>query len=350
MNFNMSYAFIKSSWFDPYEKKTIASKITPEGLLVYLTLFKFRLHNANKNVNTFITSIGLISKELPKKYSKEKVYELLRLLQRNKVIKITNITNFHSQLKNEDGKINQDKVLVIEAIDYPKTTRENGQDKPVTDDDYFIAVHLPMIDVYLKEFDLDEKYVCLYVLMNKYNNNMNGFYMKIEKMEHVTGIDKNTINRMIWKLNELELLASYRQRKEGGNHIYHHFILKKAGKESHERFLFSHGEEIERMKKRIQRRKKRKEKIDAKKVFEKYASKDNENVESFVKEEKEEKLAFGQKPSEKRKKELVEREPLVSEDYRKGRLKEWVDDQFSNIEDEDSDWGYPSTFDDIDEF
>jgi hypothetical protein len=42
-------------------------------------------------------------------------------------------------------------------------------------------------------------------------------------MEELFGIDHNTINRMIWKLNELYLLASHREKRGKGKYNFHHW-------------------------------------------------------------------------------------------------------------------------------
>lgn len=258
MEYGVNYILVKSNWFDPHQDKTKMSKIKSEGLLTYLTLFKFKLFDFDKNNNRFVLSINMLSKEIPNrlKLSKDDICEIIRHLQREKVINITNVSNWKSQMykivedKNEGYKrvLDFDRVLVIDAIDYPQTTSSNETgkwiDKPASDNDFYIAVHAPMIDEYLHKFKFDEKYIVLLVIMQKYHRTTNGFYMSMEKMEHVTGIGKNIINRMTWKLYEEKLLAAYKKDNGKGESYHEYYICQRYDGDHHKGFLSSHEENI----------------------------------------------------------------------------------------------------------
>jgi hypothetical protein len=259
MNYGVKYILVKSNWFDPQLEKTKMSKIEAKGLLVYLTLFKFKLFDFDKNNNTFVTSINMIAKEIPSKlrFSKDDICELVRHLQREKVINITNVSNWNTQMykfvedKEEGYKkvVDYDRVLVIDAIDYPQTnaSNENGKwlDKPVSEDDFYIAVNTSMIESYLYTFKFDEKYLVLLVFMQKYHRTSNGFYMSMEKMEHVTGIGKNIINRMTWKMYKLKILSAYRKENGKGEYYHEYHICSSTDKEYYDKYLSSHEKNIE---------------------------------------------------------------------------------------------------------
>jgi hypothetical protein len=274
MDYGINYILVKSNWFDPQLKKTRMKEIGADGLLIYLTLFKFKLFNYDKNSNEFSTSVSLINKEIPTEYkfTKKRVYELIRHLIRKKVIKVTNVSNWSNQMTkinlivNEDGKeeivkeTDYDKILIIEAVDYPVTKSEkvDGKwiDKPVSDEDYYIAVHSSMISRYL-ENGLDERYIVLLILFQKYNRSMSGFYMKMEKIQHVTGIDKNTINRMTWKMFEMKILVAYRKSNKKGKYYNEYHIYSRDDEVIYENFISVHGEELKRWKNRLDKKRKR---------------------------------------------------------------------------------------------
>jgi hypothetical protein len=252
MKYGVNYILVKSNWFDPQLEKTKMLNIKSEGLLVYLTLFKFKLFDYDKNKNTFVTSINMLAKEIPNrlKFSKDDICEIVRHLQKEKVIKITNVSNWNSQMY-RDGKVDYDRVLMIDSTDHPQTfsVNENGKwtDKPVSEDDYWIAVHAPMIQEFLSDkYKFDEKYIVLLVLMQKYHRTTNGFYMSMEKMEHVTGIGKNVINRMTWKMYENKLLAAYRRENGKGEYYHEYHICGRTDDEYIKDYLSTHEGNIDK--------------------------------------------------------------------------------------------------------
>lgn len=287
MNYGVNYILVKSNWFDPNIKESVVSRMDAKGYLIYLTLFKFKLYSTNKNDNKFVTSINLLSKEVPgtTKLSKDDIYKYIRLLQRLRIINVTNISNWNSQLI-KDGKINADHVLMIEAIDYPQTQSINEGnkliDKPVTEDDYYIAIHAPSIHKLLFKLKLKPDYCVLFTLFHKYHRSTNGFYMSMEKMEHVTGIDKNKINRMIWDLSKRKYLAVYRKKNKKDSYYNEYYILSKLDDEkSHESFMKSHGERIETYVKQLDKKDKKKLKSD-KKTGINQIPKANKDIESQI--------------------------------------------------------------------
>lgn len=291
MQYGVHYILVKSDWFDPVAKKNKMSQLGVDGLFIYLLLFKFKMFNFDKNANSFITSINLLSKIIPNrlKFSKDRIYECIRHLQRQKVIKVTNISNWNTQLVKE-GKLDVDRVLMIEAIDYPQTKSENVNgkfiDKPVTKNDYYIAVNAQMIDEYLNRYNFDEKYICLLVLMQKYHRSMAGFYMGMERMEQVTGIDKNTINRMTWTLYKNKLLVAYRKKNNKGDYYHEYHICQRLDEEYYQKYLKIHGDEIDKWIRRLNRKGNDQKQIDDTVKVQNKINQSKVIVESQIKNEK----------------------------------------------------------------
>lgn len=232
MNYAIKRVYIKSNWFDGNNNKY--KKIGYQGFNLYLNLFKFRIYNQD-HPYTFITSISFLRKETG--YPTQKVYELLRLLDKNKIIH-TNITRWERMFDTE-GKLIDDKVLFITGIDKPNTKKDmdekgNMRDFPVTDDDYYISLDLPLMDYYIG-VGLNEKYFALHCLFKKMSNNTEAkAWMSINKMAKVLGIGDKNINQMIYDLNKHYLLASYyrssskkrvvKGEKVSGKSFEHHIL------------------------------------------------------------------------------------------------------------------------------
>src|SRR5690606_6978090 len=89
-----------------------------EGLFLYFNLYKFKIHNQEKE--TFITSISMLRKETG--YSTSRVFELLKKLKSAKVIDILNVSRWDYLLK-DDGSIKDKDILIIIATDIPVTDR-----------------------------------------------------------------------------------------------------------------------------------------------------------------------------------------------------------------------------------
>jgi predicted transcriptional regulator len=206
---------------------------------------------------------------MPKKYSSKKICELLKLLVKNEVIRIDNLSRWDQLFKG--NKVNDDKLLIIEATDRPLTKRvikydeklkmEIEVDEPITKgEDEYTTVNLPMLQYYL-DVGLDEKYFALYTIVRKYANSEQGCTVTIENMEELFGIDHNTINRMIWKLNDLYLLASHREKRGKGKYNFHHWVC--GNEKEFELFKKDYGEICDTLTKRRKKvEQKKKNEID----------------------------------------------------------------------------------------
>jgi DNA-binding Lrp family transcriptional regulator len=286
MNFNYTVKSIKikSNWFDMLDrKKSTYQKITYKGLNLYFQLHKFRLYN-QENEYTFITSISLLRKETG--YSTEEVFDLLKKLKGAKIIKIENVSRW-DYLIDEKGNIRDKDILVITAIDLPKTEKKarvnsNGEvkidqngntiyyDSPVTKDDYYIAVSFDMLELYKKK-KLNERYYALYCLILKWSNGyIDGkFNMSIEKIAKTLDFDKDNVNRMIYQMNRNYVLSSYRERRKGRDgYRYNHYLLTTTDPEKMERWIKSEKENMDKLIRRVDKKKNSKKSIDIEKEME----------------------------------------------------------------------------------
>lgn len=264
MNYTLSNIKIKSNWFDKGSKQTIYDHIGYKGLFLYFSLFKFRLYNQEHDY-MFVTSISLLHKEC--RYTKDEIFELLKVMERLKLIKITNKTRW-DQLLNNKKKVDEHRVLVVIAADVPVLKKEEvtfGQksklkDKPATDDDYYINVDLVLMQHYL-DIGLDEKYFPIYCLMRKYENGNieKKSFMEIVNMAEVLNYDKNVLNKMIHEMNRKYVLCSRYVNNGKDNKRFDHYICtnyKSLGK-----FKDYHKEQIEKNIKKWDRKKGNKNKV-----------------------------------------------------------------------------------------
>lgn len=299
---------IKSSWFDKPEgrKKNTYQKIGYKGLNTYFQLYKFKQHRQE----LFITSIALLRKETG--YSTEETFELLKGMSKAKIIKVNNISRW-DYLINEDSSIKDKECLIITPIDLPVTERaaqqrnnapvtdENGVikmiDKPIDEDNYYIAVSFKMLERY-KEKKLNERYYALYCLALKWSNGyVDGrFNMKIEKIALVLDMDKDTIHRMIYQLNRNYFMATYRQlRKAKNGYMFIHYILTSPREDDVVQFLSAHKETIDKLIKRADKKKGNKKKTnmdDIAEIIEEVEEEFN-NLKNHI--EDEPNLAFGKR-------------------------------------------------------
>lgn len=220
---------IKSDWFEE-EPNNKFKKIGSEGLNLYFTLFKFRV--ARQESEIFITSISLLRKESG--YTTEKVFELLKILKENKIIKMSNLSKWIYLL--EDKQIKVDKILEIEAIDCPITDEDQlkkyndefHKDQPETKKkkelDFFIKVDLDLLELY-KEDGLNERYYPLYCLIRKMSNNSERkSFMATDTMASILGYGKDTIAKMIKVMNEKKFLKSKLINNGKGKSKFEHYI------------------------------------------------------------------------------------------------------------------------------
>lgn len=167
MNYTLRNVKIKSSWFDLDGK---FKKMKAEGLHLYLSLFKFRLHNQSFE-HYFLTSIKLLRQETG--FTKKQILDLLKLQQKLKVINIQNVTRWDRFLDSE-GRIPDNHILQITATDIPElneVTKGTGQtiQQPMTDDDFYISLEFALLELYIEK-GLNYKYFPLLCLMKKLQN------------------------------------------------------------------------------------------------------------------------------------------------------------------------------------
>lgn len=255
MNYVVNYVRVKSNWFDNVGKNKMNQyeKIDGyKGLYLYLQLYRFKIYN-QKNEDTFLTSISMLRKETG--YSTQEIFELLKKMKTAKVIKLLNVSRW-DYLLDEKGEIRDKDILQIIATDLPNTERKQKTDKsgnllfedrektkpkmvdsPVTQEDFFIPINIEIFELYkgAKMYGTGakgssiEKYVALYCLINKWNNNIEGkMNMRIEKIANILGFDKDYIHKMIYSMNRNYFLQSTRRsRKSGSGFYFEHYICWK---------------------------------------------------------------------------------------------------------------------------
>lgn len=220
-NFTVPAIKIKSDWFEECKrKKSVFDKIGFKGLNLYFQMFKFRLHNQDQE-NVFVTSIELLRKVSG--YKTQEVFDLLKKLKSAKVINMENLSRWDYLIDN-DGKIKVNDTLIITSADaVPMTTKEN--------DEKYIFVDFTLFDLY-KEKGFNERYYPLYCLIKKWSSNKeHKSWMSIKKMAKILGYDKNTVHRMIYRMNSEYLLCTVRKKSDNRNGYYfEHYILDSAKK------------------------------------------------------------------------------------------------------------------------
>lgn len=224
MNYTLRNVKIKSSWFDLDGK---FKKMKADGLQLYLSLFKFRLHNQSVE-HYFLTSIKLLRQETG--FTKNQILDLLKLQQKLDLIKIHNITRWDRFLDSE-GKIPENHILQITATDVPdwnEVTKESGQtiQEPRTDDDFYISLEFALLELYTKK-GLNYKCLPLLCLMKKLQNGNveKKSYMTIKKMADHLGYDKDYANKLVHQMNRAYVLYSgYRKNGKDGHYFEHHLL------------------------------------------------------------------------------------------------------------------------------
>lgn len=213
-NFSLDGVRINSEWFEYQKRKSnVYQKIGYKGLNLYFQLFKFRLHKQNDE-HVFITSLGLLRKECG--YPTQEVFELLKKLKSAKVIRMLNISRW-DYLIDSDGKYKDNNLLVI-AADDPVPLGEKEKN--------YIYIDFGLFELY-REKGLNERYYPLYCLIKKWSGNKEGkSWMSVDKMARILDYDKDTVHRMIYKLNSEYLLCSVRKKSQNRNAYYfEHYIL-----------------------------------------------------------------------------------------------------------------------------
>ncbi|MFC0235510.1 hypothetical protein [Fictibacillus phosphorivorans] len=250
LNYTLQSIKLKSEWFDDLgRKKNVYQKITYKGLNLYFQFYKFRLHN-QENEHTFISSISLLRKETG--YSTEEVFELLKKMKSAKIIDINNVSRW-DYLIDQDGSVKDKEILIITATDSIPTFSKN-------EEGFYIYVPLKLFEKY-KEAGLSEKYYALYCLIAKWSNNIERkMFMKIEKIAKHLVFDKDYVNKMIYEMNRNYFMSSYRKsRKNDFGYSFEHHLLTSTIEKDVESFLTSHKENIEKLIKRIDKKKQKKQ-------------------------------------------------------------------------------------------
>lgn len=207
MRFSIKHIHIKSKWFDYGDNKY--KRLGADGFYLYLNLFRYYI-DRQETEYTFLCPLSFLRKDTG--YTSHKVIDLLRLLVKEKVIRIVNLSRW-DRLLDEKGKLVDDKVLVIEAIDKPQTYRDKNSDGEEVDipcdpkeENFYISLDMPLIQHYI-DIGLSERYFGLHCLMSKYSNGTeNKSWMTIENMASVLGFGDKTINKMIHEMNRKYVL------------------------------------------------------------------------------------------------------------------------------------------------
>lgn len=238
MNFRQTHIKIKSNWFDHKNKNNIFKRLTFKGFFLYLTLFRFKLHEMDysSNQHTFVSSIARLRKETS--YETIEIFELLKALKSAKVLSFD--FSRWDYLKQKNEKINDKAIFVCSATDSPKIIKKECSEEekrkfksdtievPATPDDMYISVDLSLLEYYLS-LGLNEKYFGIYCLIKKMSNSSEKkAWMSVEKMAETLGYDKDHLNKMVHEMNRKFLLFSSKH-KNG-----------KKGKDGKPQYYFEH--------------------------------------------------------------------------------------------------------------
>ncbi|WP_379355127.1 MULTISPECIES: hypothetical protein [unclassified Paenibacillus] len=172
---------------------------------------------------------------------------MLKLLVKEKVIKI-NISRW-DRLFDKDRKLQDDKLLIIEATDKPSTYKDiavNGKEIDVPcnpkEENYYISLDMPLIQHYIN-LGLNERFLGLHCLISKLSNGTEGkSWMSINNMADVLGFGDKTVNAMIHEMNRKCLLysrymvssqkkISKNGKSENGKMFEHHLLVNLSYKD-----------------------------------------------------------------------------------------------------------------------
>lgn len=212
---------IKSNWFDGKEN-TFKAIGKEEGLNLYLQLFRFRIHQGGYNDHLFRTSILELQKftriNMRTRLKIDKIKDLLLNMESVGVIKI-HTQNVENMIGNE--------LLTIEATDVPQTTRKDGMDINVGDENKYIYINFKTVNYIYEQLKLTSKELALFILFSKYGlgRGERKVTMRINKIKEVLGTRNEKVTEMIIKFNEYGL-AYTRVMKEGYKTKFEHYICK----------------------------------------------------------------------------------------------------------------------------
>lgn len=233
---------IKSNWFDKGKIK----ELDIEGLWVYINIRKFVLRYMN-NICAF--SIDELYKEIQryykenynKKYSKPNLKNYLFKLKKFKIINFDRKYN----MKNSTD-------LVLCALnDLPNL---DDKYKPISEEDYFITIDFEMIE-HIFNSGLNENHVIVYYLLKKYIN-ADQITISYDYMSNILNIDKNSINKYSFELEQYEFIANQYTKLQNG-HIGNNFLVStdKTYKKDENIKEVSNKNNIKRLKKKLQNKK-----------------------------------------------------------------------------------------------
>ncbi|MBS3679943.1 hypothetical protein KGF86_06940 [Ornithinibacillus massiliensis] len=234
--FALSSTKIKSNWFDG-KKKSIFNKIgKEEGLNLYLQLFRFRQHQIigddkeNYNHHVFRITIGEMVKftkmNLKKKLTHNQILELMRKMENAGIIKLHTPYRW-DQLIDDNGKVKSDKLIVLEAADVPNTHIKKNhkglvEDKPNTEEDYYIPINFKTIDYMYNDLLLSSKEVSVYLLLLKLSGSgERKANININTIKEWLGYGNDTITNILINLNKNCMVATYTKRSKKGINYEH---------------------------------------------------------------------------------------------------------------------------------
>lgn len=217
-----SFIYIRSEWFDEGDNKF--KKIGYKGFYLYLNFFRF-LVKGQKEEYTFYTSIDCLRKCTG--YRAKEIFELIRLLHKEKIIKVNNDWNSWFEDYRIGGKLRINNLIIIESVSKPMLNWEDGRPVPVNDleKNKYITIDLRLMQLY-EDLGFNERYCAVFALINKMSNNIERkMYMKINTMSKILGFSDKTISNIIEKLNENYLLYSELRDNYKKGKRYEHKIL-----------------------------------------------------------------------------------------------------------------------------
>lgn len=251
--FAMDSIKIKSSWLDGNKKSMFQLMGKEEGLNLYFQLFRFRIHQGNYNEHIFALSIGSIlpytKMNIKTKLSKQKVFEMLKQLEKLGIIQLLNYKSWNTLL-DHNGQVNADKFIMLKATDVPKTNRENETDMPIGNDDFYIKIPFNMVDYMCDTGELTSKHLSLFFLIRKMTNSKarpRKAWLNVDDIKDRLGFGSDKIIQLIQDLNKHGLLLTYVSKYNGKPSFEHHayfagdygspMIMKEKNIEQINRFL-----------------------------------------------------------------------------------------------------------------
>ncbi len=261
-NYSVPCTKFPSEWFDTKkDKKEIKSTLSKMGFEtfgVYLSLYRFRIHNQS-NEHTFFTSIEELQKHSQQRsvgrnggvvcsapLTLEEVTEALIKLVNLEAIEIKNVgkAKIRRSLYDVNGKPKADKFLHIEAttslsIFGGDDEREEG--KPT---EYFIYVPFDLLQYY-EMVGLNIKHIVMYCYLKKWTNERGYCYKSLDNIGKDLEMDSRTAQRIIKEMNKECVVASHKRAtdKKDGSQRFEHYVLDGMDTEKKLKpFIKEHGQ------------------------------------------------------------------------------------------------------------